>query len=399
MKTQKSIFLVLLSLLALIGTSNLVYATSQNNFYGVWVSKNGGLFYEINKDAIVINRIDNRIDYSNYSNRYSISKTKYRIVKWEKDKANADKYVIYTLDEFDNKRSFEVSIDAYSDLFVFAPPMTLGMEMKKSSAVELNKVLKTAEAAEKAAEAAKKAAEEAKKVAEKVAEEAVAKIESQRGSFTDLRDNKEYKTIKIGNQTWMAENLNYEAEGSKCYDNNKSNCQKYGRLYMWETAKMVCPNGWHLPSNAEWDVLYHYVDGTRSGTESPYRSETAGKYLMADSGWKEGGNGTNAYGFAALPGGYSVLVRDDEKDVFENAGSQGNWWTSTEKIYEPTPAPAGSGEKARKKQGAGGKVRGKGLGPGTLKYGYGRYMEYNCRCANYSPFDEGTLFSIRCLKD
>jgi len=160
MKTQKSIFLVLL--LALIGTSNLVYAANQNSFYGVWISKNGGLFYEINKDAIVINRID-------YSNRYSISKNKYRIVKWEKDKANADKYVIYTLDESDNKKSFEVSIDAYSDLFVFAPPMTLGMEMKKSSAAELNKTLKTAEDFEKAAEEAQKRTEEAKKVVDVVA--------------------------------------------------------------------------------------------------------------------------------------------------------------------------------------------------------------------------------------
>jgi uncharacterized protein (TIGR02145 family) len=146
------------------------------------------------------------------------------------------------------------------------------------------------------------------------------------GTFRDTRDGKTYKTTKIGEQVWMAENLNYEVDGSVCYDSKPENCQKYGSLYDWETAKKVCPNDWHLPSNAEWDKLYRFADGT-SGTESPYISKTAGKHLKAKSGWDnyEGklGNGMDTFGFAALPGG----GKDD--DSFNTIGNSGFWWSSS----------------------------------------------------------------------
>jgi hypothetical protein len=81
------------------------------------------------------------------------------------------------------------------------------------------------------------------------------------GIFTDPRDGRTYKTVKIGRQTWLAENLNYEAEGSKCYENDPDNCAKYSRLYNWETAMKACPKGWHLPTNKEWQTLINCVDG------------------------------------------------------------------------------------------------------------------------------------------
>jgi uncharacterized protein (TIGR02145 family) len=187
-------------------------------------------------------------------------------------------------------------------------------------------------------------------------------------SIKDSRDGKTYKTVKIGEQVWMAENLNYAAEGSKCggtvleykkqleiydsedgeaetystyqsyslEDKNTVNCDKYGRLYEWETAKEACPSGWHLPSNKEWDKLLHYVDGT-SGTESPYKSKTAGKYLKAESGWN-GSNGTDKFGFSALPGGFGSYKSDfkggyESDGDFGGDGSYGNWWNSSDNDF------------------------------------------------------------------
>jgi uncharacterized protein (TIGR02145 family) len=143
-------------------------------------------------------------------------------------------------------------------------------------------------------------------------------------TFRDDRDGRFYYYVKIGEQTWMAENLNYAIAGSKCVsdikneggyyeliDENTVRCDEYGRIYNWATAMSVCPSGWHLPSNAEWDKLLRYADGT-SGTESPYKSKTAGKYLKATSGWvyasmSGNGNGSDDYGFAALPSSRIVV--------------------------------------------------------------------------------------------
>jgi uncharacterized protein (TIGR02145 family) len=153
-----------------------------------------------------------------------------------------------------------------------------------------------------------------------------------------------YRIVQIGDQTWFAENLNYNVAGSKCCDNDPANCVEYGRLYDWSTAmglpsscndnscssqiqskhRGICPSGWHIPSNADWDKLFRYVDGT-SGTSSPYESSTAGRYLKATSGWNSNGNGTDQYGFSALPGSDGSSDGD-----FGRVGIYGYWWSAGE---------------------------------------------------------------------
>jgi len=133
------------------------------------------------------------------------------------------------------------------------------------------------------------------------------------GVFTDPRDGRTYKTTKIGNQLWMAENMNYQTSGgSWCYNNDSLNCDKYGKLYDWNTAKTVCPSEWHLPSQREWSILMNTV------------GINASKKLKNENGWRYYGNGTDDYGFSALPSGYYYT-----QDHFIGSGECGHWWTST----------------------------------------------------------------------
>ncbi len=134
-------------------------------------------------------------------------------------------------------------------------------------------------------------------------------------TLRDRRDNLRYRTVQIGNQMWMAENLNYDTLdgiGSWCYNYDTDKCQTFGRLYDWEAALKVCPEGWHLPSDSDWVTLTDFV-----GEE--YR---AGMTLKSVSGW--GDDGTDDYGFSALPGGFYSGFS------FAFAGDAAVWWSSTE---------------------------------------------------------------------
>jgi uncharacterized protein (TIGR02145 family) len=135
------------------------------------------------------------------------------------------------------------------------------------------------------------------------------------GELTDSRDDQKYKTVVVGSQTWMAENLNYEIANSYCYKDNADTCSKYGRLYSHTAAVMVCPNGWHLPSKMEWDTLFTAVGG----------KITAGKMLKSSYGWTSSGNGSDKFGFSALPAGHR-----DGYGVIDVVAACTYFWSSSE---------------------------------------------------------------------
>jgi uncharacterized protein (TIGR02145 family) len=152
--------------------------------------------------------------------------------------------------------------------------------------------------------------------------------------FTDSRNGQKYRAVKVGGKTWMAENLNYQTGNSWCYEDANSNCNKYGRLYTWNAAKTACPSGWHLPTVQEWDNLSQAAGGVRKsekidGIGDVFYWDGAGKHLKASSGWSDyqgaSGNGTDDFGFSALPGGSRYTGGS-----FGYAGYFGIWWTSTE---------------------------------------------------------------------
>jgi len=144
----------------------------------------------------------------------------------------------------------------------------------------------------------------------------------------------------------------------------------------------VCPSGWRLPSNADWDKLFHYVDGTsgtQPGTESPYQSPTAGRYLRATNGWNMCGNGSSytykcedTFGFSALPG--SRAECDNSELYFgSSVGEKGYWWSSSECIG--TEIKCADSE------------------------AYGIRMGYNDEKINYIGSFIRDLLSVRCVKN
>lgn len=152
--------------------------------------------------------------------------------------------------------------------------------------------------------------------------ENVPKESSNENVLKDARDGKTYKTVKIGEQVWMAENLNYKTENSYCYKDDEANCAKYGRLYEWDAAKTACPAGWHLPSMVEFYALIGAVGG----------DDVAGKKLKSTGGGLDNGNGDDAFGFSALPAGH----RNGDGSYFEG-GEIALFWGSTELVSSRAP--------------------------------------------------------------
>ena len=201
------------------------------------------------------------------------------------------------------------------------------------------------------------------------------------GTVLDDRDGQTYKTVKIGDQWWMAENLNYKTDNSFCYKDSAEYCEKYGRLYTWAAAtdsagvwgengkgcgyakhcttaypvRGVCPEGWHLPTKNEWNTLSTAVGG----------QTTPGKVLKSTSGWYTDdvyhGNGTDAFSFSALPAGYRNYT-----GLYDLAGYYAYFWSST----------------ARDSRNA-----------------YNVYLYYNDDYMALDYSDKRRGFSVRCVKD
>lgn len=224
---------------------------------------------------------------------------------------------------------------------------------------------------------------------ENLEESSSSEVKISYGTMTDSRDGQTYKTVTIGTQTWMAENLNYaytevpfkykdytSDSTSWCYKNDAANCAKYGRLYTWAVAmdsvgewstngkgcgfekecsptypvRGICPKGWHLPTNVEWGTLLTVAGG----------KSAAGKVLKSQSGWYNNGNGTDAFGFSALPAGYKDI------SFFHNDSYGTTFWKSNE------------------------------------HYSYDTYevsLHYNDDSADLNEYRKYFGFSVRCVKD
>jgi len=142
---------------------------------------------------------------------------------------------------------------------------------------------------------------------------------SEEGIFTDARDSTVYRTVQLGSQLWLGENVRFKTEGSWAYAGDSANAEVYGRLYDWQAASCACPPGWRLPTAADWMVLFDHLGGL----------DVAGGRLKETGTvhWREpnsGGDDTSR--FSALPGG----GRRDAEGTFHGLGLFGAFWSSTE---------------------------------------------------------------------
>lgn len=174
-------------------------------------------------------------------------------------------------------------------------------------------------------------------------------------SFIDSRDGKSYGVVQIGSQIWMAENLDYETDGSTCPEGDIRNCEKYGRLYTWEAAQSICPEGWLLPDSLDFAKLVVQAGGLSQ----------AGDALKATDGWFKKGNGSDAFGFKALPAGYRGAVYEGEGGAYDGIGGYAYFWSATETLDG---------------------------------FAYYLFLDFSSKAANLNAFGKGDFRSVRCIK-
>lgn len=153
-----------------------------------------------------------------------------------------------------------------------------------------------------------------------------------RGTVTDERDGKTYKTVEIDGSEWMSENLNYQVRGSFCYDDQPENCEKYGRIYTWPHLAVntkskypqgICPDGWHIPSDSEWTKIDNSAKHAKNLAAG---GSTGFEILFAGSRFTEGN-----YGFLNQCASFWTATEDEENNKFA--------WTRyiyKDKLYKST---------------------------------------------------------------
>lgn len=192
-------------------------------------------------------------------------------------------------------------------------------------------------------------------------------------SFTDDRDGQSYDMVQIGDQIWMAENLNYAgvadagaanpnagatALASFCPDGDDRNCKKYGRLYTWKAAQIACPAGWRLPTREDFEKLVATA------------GEKSGRALKSTSGWFKKGDGDDSFGFRALPAGYMTAKSSSESSVgkFDGIGGYAHIWSAT-------------------------------VDPQESFFAQYLYLDFSSSVARLSSFSATDARSVRCVKN
>lgn len=196
-------------------------------------------------------------------------------------------------------------------------------------------------------------------------EVAVEKTKMPMAQFVDPRDGQSYRTTVINGHTWMAQNLNYNAPGSLCYNNSKENCEIYGRLYDYEMAMSSCPAGWHVPSREEYediaDILYSGIK-SKIGWKKDESSSSGGAEYSP--------NGSDIYGFTMLPGG-RAYKGSGNRVFFYGLGTVAEFFLS-DTFYDEEYG-------------------------GQVNLCYSVFSSPDCSCPD--PCDGAGFTSIRCVKD
>jgi len=178
------------------------------------------------------------------------------------------------------------------------------------------------------------------------------------GTYTDSRDNQTYSWVKIGDQIWMSENLAYKTKSGEywAYNNDTNNIPIYGYLYSWEIAQTIAPQGWHLPSQAEWLTLVDYLGGSQKAYDKLLEAGTLH--------WKSPNSATNESGFTALPSGYF----DKRDNSFNSLGDLTMFHSTTE-------------------------------APGNSTFAMGLILNPNYKASNIEGRPKMLALPIRCIKD